>query len=514
MNRHKSVGRTQSFGKSQDTFKDLAFPDVKLQEWSTNMQNYRHHDFDPYNITKPKIVKKSELFAKESSYNPILQQFADPLQERSMREFDRESVIQKLAQNKDKQLRVEQTFNIINQENRLKGLENHPQYPKEKQWKPRFIKNTRQDHNILSNLSLLEHHFDSPDKRPLPEQKVDAKKQGKIIVQKRNSNLLRDFDIISNRFEENHENKVIDETQTKLQKAAQKYWEKNQFDPIVQKFNDTQRENIVKTNETSKIKNHVQTYLDKLPLALQKEGTLYNPITKEVKDPVKLGEYDYRSQERIKRYEVSGIFEKIVKDRQDIKEQHSHQKLNNKISYERFSQTNKRGFDIVTQQDLNNSPNNEQKQDYYNRLRKQKLWNIINDNSSQDYTSNSALTQYPKTLLKQNTQFNSQQSQLKYDQLNKTFDDRKLIPSNRALSNIRTRTQLKNGNDAVVASDANKFEMSGFLYQTNRDQRINNNLLVRSRSNIKSNSQSYYQDKRDNTRAVIRTGAFMKVTNH
>ena len=69
-------------------------------------------------------------------------------------------------------MRVEQTYNIINLENKLKGLEGESNYPVEKEWKPRYLKNTRQDHNILSNLSLTDHHYNSPDQRPAKEGKV------------------------------------------------------------------------------------------------------------------------------------------------------------------------------------------------------------------------------------------------------------------------------------------------------------------------------------------------------
>lgn len=60
----------------------------------------------------------------------------------------------------------EQTYNVITHENKLKGLEKSELYPKVKEWKPKYQKNTLADYNILSNMLMTEHHFESPDKRP------------------------------------------------------------------------------------------------------------------------------------------------------------------------------------------------------------------------------------------------------------------------------------------------------------------------------------------------------------
>jgi len=59
---------------------------------------------------------------------------------------------------------------VINFDNKLKGLESNPDYPKEKPWYFRPGKDTAADYNILSNIPLTEHHFNHPDKRPPPEE--------------------------------------------------------------------------------------------------------------------------------------------------------------------------------------------------------------------------------------------------------------------------------------------------------------------------------------------------------
>jgi len=43
-------------------------------------------------------------------------------------------MIDVLAKNKDNALRYEQTYNVLNFDNKLKGLESRDNYPKEKPW--------------------------------------------------------------------------------------------------------------------------------------------------------------------------------------------------------------------------------------------------------------------------------------------------------------------------------------------------------------------------------------------
>ena len=77
-------------------------------------------------------------------------------------------MISSIIKNQDKQLKVEQTFNIINLQDRFKGFENHPDYPKMKDLinKRKKINYDSKNYNIISNLPLTIHHYDKPENRP------------------------------------------------------------------------------------------------------------------------------------------------------------------------------------------------------------------------------------------------------------------------------------------------------------------------------------------------------------
>jgi hypothetical protein len=105
--------------------------------------------------------------ASETLYNPITQTYRNPETEKQTRKAEYESFITQLAKNKDRALRYEQTFNILNLENKLAGLENRPDYPKEKPWYFRPERDSLAPYNIITNHSLQEHYFDAPEKRPV-----------------------------------------------------------------------------------------------------------------------------------------------------------------------------------------------------------------------------------------------------------------------------------------------------------------------------------------------------------
>ena len=91
-----------------------------------------------------------------------------------MQQAEQQSMIDTLAKNRDRALRYEQTYNILNFDNKLKGLEHRENFPKDKPWYFRPDKDTLVDYNIISNISMQDHHFQPPHKRPTIDPPVCA----------------------------------------------------------------------------------------------------------------------------------------------------------------------------------------------------------------------------------------------------------------------------------------------------------------------------------------------------
>ena len=73
------------------------------------------------------MVKQNDLY-----FNPILQKYNDKEYDRNLRQKEKSAIYSSIINNQDNQLKVEQTFNIINLQDRLKGFEKHPNYPVKK----------------------------------------------------------------------------------------------------------------------------------------------------------------------------------------------------------------------------------------------------------------------------------------------------------------------------------------------------------------------------------------------
>ena len=187
--------------------------------WRKDVQNYHEakktlqYVPDPYRKVTNEHVKR-----KEVEYNPITQTFTNADREREVQKLEEANKIETLAQNKvslkskcekllffasqDRSLRYEQTYNILNFDNKLRGLENRTDYPKEKAWYFRPGKDTLANYNIISNVDMKDHHFQPPSKRPDPtkEERVRGK-QVKVPAQ-------RDYNVVTNRYLEHHDEKV------------------------------------------------------------------------------------------------------------------------------------------------------------------------------------------------------------------------------------------------------------------------------------------------------------------
>ncbi|CDW91573.1 UNKNOWN [Stylonychia lemnae] len=428
--------------------------DNSISDWNNDLSNYRKHDFDPYQIQRPKIIKRAEIYHKEFSYDPLLQEYRDPQKEKIAKQTDIDTIKTKIAQNmvfftviqikfQDYQLKGEQIYNILNMENKLKGLENNINYPKENAWKPRIIKNTRQDHNIISNLSFEEHHFESPEKRPKPEGLFKGKKIVRKLIEK-------DYNIISNKFDLYNEERSKWEKQEQLTKAAEKYWKKSKFDPINQTYLDPQIEQKNKELEGDQIATHANKYYKRIPVALQK----------------------------IKRFEVTTIFEKFNRERLEFTQNLHKEKIQNKISFDRFKLTNDRGFDILTHQDLSQSPNRESKELYFQQVKKPSPWNqILNSSQLIDKSSygfeNSTSYSRPVDHLQNSTFMNAAKSSVSSN-YNKTFDKIDI----QKINHIQSTQDLPNINQVLSMNrkeESSQIQIGGYKI-LDRQQRLNNSL--------------------------------------
>ena len=201
--------------------------DKKTLEWGYNK---------PQEIITEKLMKERDVI-----FNPITQTYKDKELDQNLREQDKQLMKEIITKNYDNRLRYEQTYNLINRDDKLKLFKNHEDYPITKMDPIRKkLDKVRIDHNIISNYTLDKYNFCKPEDRVMPVLKKEAEKKDKN-KNKINVLLYRDFDVISNKY------KIGDKEKTKVDKkisefeAATKFWKSNDYNLINGEFYDKEK---------------------------------------------------------------------------------------------------------------------------------------------------------------------------------------------------------------------------------------------------------------------------------
>lgn len=329
-----------------------------VDDWRNTVQDYQMSKTNLNFRQEPvKHVRHHEIKQIETMYNPILQQYTDPKLENQVKRAEKDNLIDTLAKNKDRALRYEQTFDVINFDDKLKGLENKEGYPKPKSQNKNVVGGTKTftEYNILSNLPFTEHHYLPPDQRP-PPPKEKEKKNAKVTTTG-----LRDYNIITNRYLEFNDEKVVVDKEIERLNAAKKYWKTHNYDPVNIQYYDPDVENEYQKTRKEKEKTHGQDWVQKLPKSWKEEGGLYNPINGKIEDEKRLWERDLKEKNKRKRFELRYDMERKV-HKQALGEEERQSKISlNKINVQRFRDTTDRGFDILTNKHFNNAADKESK---------------------------------------------------------------------------------------------------------------------------------------------------------
>lgn len=228
-------------------------------------------------------------------------------------------------------------------------------------------------------MNFKDHHYLPPDQRPQPA-KEEESKQKKVTTTG-----LRDYNIISNRYLELHNEKIQVDREVERLDAAKKFWDKNDFNPVNGEYYDDQKEDEFRNTRAEEAKTWGAAWVKKLPKTWQEEGALYNPINCVSQDDQRLQEKDQREKNKKKRYEQKydlemQIFDKSMKD-QDTAER----KVLNKVNYDSFVKETGRGYDILTNTQYNQANDPGSKKLFEPRVQKPKpLWVKVQEEAGKE----------------------------------------------------------------------------------------------------------------------------------
>ena len=318
---------------------------------------------------KPHVYSHKEIKKLENEFNPILQKYNNNELNNRIKTEENIDLKNKIAQYFDNELRNEQTYDIITLKDRLKGFENHRDYPKQI-LKVRDKKNNPKvrPYHIISNYSITKHHYDKPENRPqINEEDLNTP----IKPAKLNANSIKDYDIITNNYK--IFNKEKKETDLEIEKytAAKNFYKSRDYDLIKNRYYDPDKQ-----------KRYEQSLEDEKQKVLNsKRDTIFNPVSHEIYDKEKLSQNELKNINHKLRYTLRPEIEKYYNQKNYKKELKEENYLNNKLSYDRFKLQDQRGFDILTKENTFNK--------YKNKVKcngKNDPWEIIQQNSGENET--------------------------------------------------------------------------------------------------------------------------------
>jgi len=317
--------------------------------WAEEVQDYQH---DRRVKVHPDLFKgrtvgyvRGENSKRERSYNPLLGRFLDQHREREQQDFEEKVKKNYLNMARDIQLRKEAPYDLITHERKFEALVPEALDPA----KPKDLKcpvpDTGVDYNIISNLRFDAHHWAHPQKRPIPKDRVPKARMVPALLHK-------DFNILTNRYLEHHEEKVERDRELNLLEAAEKM-RQQPFNPLSQKFCDARLEERMRACQdalTTEVKLRNE---EAQPLSYRGNITnCYDMLSHQVKDP-ELMDYIKQSEGGRKvRYKTRVRFEEDVRHA-DVKQEDRVKRMKPlQIAHERFTTEMERGYDILTNQDF------------------------------------------------------------------------------------------------------------------------------------------------------------------
>ena len=297
-----------------------------------------------YRKIRKEIISNRKVKRNELYYNPIIQKYNDISLNSKTIQADRCNLLNSIIKNKDYKLQYEQAYNIINLEDKLKGFENHPNYPKPRN----FIKTKRKipqppkEFNILSNLPVSIHHFDKPENRPKIPNKSESPKRKNL------KNLsYYDYDIISTRYNQfNDEKNKIDKEINKIN-TARIFYKNNDYNIIKGAFYNKQKEEEYQKKKYEASLTWGQDKIKKLPKCARGKGDVYNLITTDVFDPVEMNRLIQEEKDKKQRYQIRYNIEKYYRNKNLENMSKDETKTFNKTSFQRYKIEDDRQYNII-----------------------------------------------------------------------------------------------------------------------------------------------------------------------
>lgn len=306
----------------------LAQPSAR--SWGEQLQTYKANSTKvPWKAEEREpvqVVTRYQMSRDERDFDPVAGKFRDRERERQYKREERATALLQLQEGKEKQMSYTQTFDIVNHKSKLKQGRRDGPLPVARKPMP----DSRSSYNIVSN------------KGPLPEGQSEGRHHSH-----EDPNEV-DFNVVSNKYLSNHDEKQAMDNEAMKHLAAEKFWKSHNYDAVAGVFYDPAKEADYHGAVRDKERTQGQTQRARLPRSHQySEGALYDPINLDMRDEERFAEVEAvgdRTVAKIKRTKV----EASTKVRSDHFDAMMSGRARNRISHARAEERVAHGYNVLT----------------------------------------------------------------------------------------------------------------------------------------------------------------------
>ncbi len=340
--------------------------DVQESSWAEHIRAIKHEKvtlpWDRAAVVPTERVTTFDKTRQERQFDPLLQRFRDPRVETTRRQAEKSYRNDVLNRSHVREVKYGQGYNILCPTKVAKPTWNETQravaaLPTQTQARLREIEHakrmraSRVDYNILSNMSTTEHHWAPKEQRPAPlPPPRHGSGPGKPSVES-SATIKRDYNIVSGKYVNHHSKRVAIDRAKNSERAAERFWQTHDFNPVAGEFYDREKEDLFKEARGVFEQSHGDVQRQRLPPKVRdSEGYLYNIVSMRAKDEDGLRTLDMRERGagsgKITKAAVEADIAKRQNDRYDLVEQ----RKMNRVAAKRFDEMTKHGYDLVTGQ--------------------------------------------------------------------------------------------------------------------------------------------------------------------
>jgi hypothetical protein len=352
--------------------------------WSEGLKSHEHEKrrfiHGDFLKAAPPRLRQGDILMAERAFNPLSQRWLDDDKEAKQRDFEKQEQRKFLNRARDMQIMRNGNTHIISMERRTAPLEkkkegSHPIINSDVN--TMSMPSTMVDYNIVSNLPHEIHHWAKPEERPLCAQRNPS-------VRKVQACQLRDFNIVTNRYKENHEDKAGRDARLNALESTHKYREKCCFDPVSQSYNEKEFEERARCCDDAREVEVCLRQLAVLPPTNRIRLTAhYDMITHQADEEgaQSLQLYDALEHQRKSRYKARHVDEHTQKMRNVTMEDVGANQRHEQVAHERWLESTGRGYNLVTNRVYGDGPKFEKVYEPFTTPNKT-LWEMVEENRS------------------------------------------------------------------------------------------------------------------------------------